>query len=356
MAARSNGPLALKLINNSQFPERETLTTLIMYKCLDLFQRKGPVIVRPALNLCQALLDTEIRLPASEFRMPYPIMGIEQPESIVKPHWPSLTIVWKMFPDTVLVWTMSPNTVCYHCLIGDDLPTMEHRLIKAEACDDQTEYNLMGVGSRIALNLCMLATFRQTELTPLPPRVHRHRRLRDQRLNRLAARHCQEVPWLESDKFIHSSCRQGLAWRATSFFPFTLNQHIGNRRRHPALLTSAESAARRRHSRRLPIVHPYWASVCRIKCRLSSQPSCLGDSGDELSCDSYRSESCILYPTRVPFGQVPGTPYSTVPPEKRGTYKFLHGLHGLLANKARYVLLCPPRVYDCRHPRHDDPV
>ena len=162
--------MAFKLINNSQFPERETSTTLIMYKCLGLFQKKGPVIVRPALNLCQALLDTEIRLPTSEFRMPYPIMGIELPEAIVKPHWPSLTIVWKMFPDTVLVWTMSPNTICYHCLIGDDLPTMEDRLIRAEGCDDETEYNLMVLGSRIALNLCMLATFRQTEVTPLPPK------------------------------------------------------------------------------------------------------------------------------------------------------------------------------------------
>ena len=93
----------------------------------------------------------------------------------------------------VLVWTMSPNTICYHNLLGDDLPTMEDRLIRAEACDDETEYNLMVLGSRIALNLCMLATFRLTELSPLPPRVQRHRRLRDQRLNRLAARHCQEV-------------------------------------------------------------------------------------------------------------------------------------------------------------------
>src|SRR5271157_5878086 len=47
----------------SQFPERETSSTLIMYKCLGIFQKKGPVIPRPALNLCQALLDTEIRLP-----------------------------------------------------------------------------------------------------------------------------------------------------------------------------------------------------------------------------------------------------------------------------------------------------
>ena len=194
------GPLAVELINSRQFPDKETSSTLIMYKCLGLFQKKGPVIVRPALNLCQALLDTEIRLPASEFRMPYPIMGIELPESIVKPHWRSLTIVWKMFPDTVLVWTMSPNTICYHTLIGDDLPTIEDRLIKAEACDDETEYNLMVLGSRIALNLCMLATFRQTALTPLPPKVQRHRRLRDERLNRLGARHCQEV--LFKDLFI----------------------------------------------------------------------------------------------------------------------------------------------------------
>ena len=88
-----------------------------------LFQKKGPVIVRPALNLCQALLDTEIRLPTSEFRMPYPIMGIELPEAIVKPHWPSLTRVWKMFPDTVLASTMSPNPICYHNLIGANSPT-----------------------------------------------------------------------------------------------------------------------------------------------------------------------------------------------------------------------------------------
>ena len=80
-----------------------------------------------------------------------------------------LTIVWKMFPDTVLVWTMSPNTICYHNLLGDDLPTMEDRLIRAEACDDETEYNLMVLGSRIALNLCMLATFRLTELNILAP-------------------------------------------------------------------------------------------------------------------------------------------------------------------------------------------
>ena len=50
VTVRANGPLAFKLINNSEFPERETSSTLIMYKCLGLFQKKGPVIVRPALN------------------------------------------------------------------------------------------------------------------------------------------------------------------------------------------------------------------------------------------------------------------------------------------------------------------
>ena len=39
VTVRSNGPLALKLINNSQFPERETSTTLIMYKCLGILRR-----------------------------------------------------------------------------------------------------------------------------------------------------------------------------------------------------------------------------------------------------------------------------------------------------------------------------
>ena len=48
VTVRANGPLAFKLINNSEFPERETSSTLIMYKSLGLFQKKGPVIVRPA--------------------------------------------------------------------------------------------------------------------------------------------------------------------------------------------------------------------------------------------------------------------------------------------------------------------
>jgi hypothetical protein len=58
------------------------------------------------------------------------------------------------------------------------------------------------------LNLGMLATFRQTELTPLLPRVQRHRRLRDQRLNRLAARQCQEV--LFKDLFIREQHHEDL--------------------------------------------------------------------------------------------------------------------------------------------------
>jgi len=215
VTVRANGPLAVELINNGAFPEKETSSTLIIYKCLGLFQKKGPVVVRPALNLCQALPDTEIRLPTSEFRMPYPIMGIELPEAIVKPQWPSLMTVWKLFPDAILVWTMSPNTVRYHNLIGDDLPTMEDRLIRAEACDDETEYNLMVLGSRISLNLCMLATVRQTEVTPLSTSVQRHRRLKEQRLDRLAARHCQEV--LFKDLFIrecpHEEYREGTGSR-----------------------------------------------------------------------------------------------------------------------------------------------
>lgn len=34
VTVRANGPLAFKLINNSEFPERETSSTLIMYKSL----------------------------------------------------------------------------------------------------------------------------------------------------------------------------------------------------------------------------------------------------------------------------------------------------------------------------------
>ncbi len=54
---------------------------------------------------------------------------------------------------------------------------MEDRLIRFESYDDETEYNLMLLGSRIALNQCMLATFRLTELTPLPPKVRNYHRV-----------------------------------------------------------------------------------------------------------------------------------------------------------------------------------
>src|SRR5271157_1688351 len=35
--------------------------------------------------------------------------------------------------------------------------------------------------------------------------------------------------WPESDKSIHSLCSQSLAWRATPFVPFPLNQHTSAR-------------------------------------------------------------------------------------------------------------------------------
>jgi hypothetical protein len=54
----------------------------MMHKCLGLFQKKRRVIVRLTLNLCQLLLDTEIRLPPSELRMPYPVMGAALPASL----------------------------------------------------------------------------------------------------------------------------------------------------------------------------------------------------------------------------------------------------------------------------------
>ena len=50
VTVRANGPLAFKLINNSEFPERETSSTLIMYKSL------GPLLCI-GLDVCRLSQD-----------------------------------------------------------------------------------------------------------------------------------------------------------------------------------------------------------------------------------------------------------------------------------------------------------
>jgi hypothetical protein len=161
-------------------------------KSLHDYMRQGPVIIKPSNELCDALKDTEIRVPVSDYRMPFNVMGVELPPSVVGDFFPCLTMVWKFKPNGLIVWTMPKDMVTYHGRYGDDMP-IEERLTQEENVDNDSDRCLMVTGSRIALNLCMLAGEYQTTTTPLPQRVRRHRQVKDPRLNRLAARHAQEV-------------------------------------------------------------------------------------------------------------------------------------------------------------------
>jgi len=189
------GPLAEQLLSGTEIPRSEIAPTALAYRCLGLWMRQGPVIIRPNLDLCRALHETEIRVSTREFRMPFPIIGVELPEEIVGRHKGSLTMAWKMFPDTVMLWTLSKyNQVMYHTMIGDTrTPTIEDQLILAEGADDEDEVRLVVLGGRVACNLVMLAAHRQISTTPLPTKTVRHRQGRDPKLQHLAARQFQQI-------------------------------------------------------------------------------------------------------------------------------------------------------------------
>ena len=79
------------------------------------FMKRGPVIVRPGPDLAAALMDTEIRVPVSEYRQPFPIMGVVDEGRLV--------MVWHA-PPMLNVWAMHASGMTYFLKIGNDLPTI----------------------------------------------------------------------------------------------------------------------------------------------------------------------------------------------------------------------------------------
>lgn len=190
----SCGENGRRLLQDSGMSQEDVGPSAIAYRCLGLFMEQGVVIVRPSLTLCEALDDTQVNIKASEFHMPFPIMAVELPPSVLGRHAGSLSVIWKICEDIVVLWTMSvaPDHVMYHTTFGNDTDTLEDRLV-ADDPDDEDERRLMTIGGRIALNCCLLASHRKTTTSPLPPRVLRNRRAQDPRLRRLAQRTFQEM-------------------------------------------------------------------------------------------------------------------------------------------------------------------
>lgn len=192
----SHDPTATGILNEirSVYGDKEASTTALQYRCLYDFMKSGPVIVRPSIELCLALADTEIRMSALDYKMAYPIIGIELPKEVVGVHYKCLTFVWRLLPEAVMVWTLSPfDLVTYHIMFGDDLPTLEDRLILQEGVDSDSDRDILTNASRIALNLGMLSAHRNVEKSPLPRNVLRQRQANNGRLRRLGLQQAQEL-------------------------------------------------------------------------------------------------------------------------------------------------------------------
>lgn len=173
---------------------KDQATMMMQIYTLHLFMKRGPVIVRPDVALCQALVDTEINFNCREYKQPFEIMGVELPREIVGDLYPCLTLVWRPNESVVMGWTPIKDTgLVYYMLIGDDLPTIEDRLRLQEGVDNETDYRMLVLGTRAVLNVCMLASCRQTDVTPLPRPIRNQRQVRNRRERRLALEVFQEV-------------------------------------------------------------------------------------------------------------------------------------------------------------------
>lgn len=192
----STGPVGDAFLDAhlSAGPRYDPAAIGIQAAALHRFMRQGPVIIRPKVDLCEALRDSEIRVPVVEYKIPFDVIGVDLPREIVGEFHPCLFLIWK-FCDVGLAVLVEDrkNHILYHMKYGMDMPSIEERLVIAEGADTDAEKDLLVTGSRIALNLGMMASQRKTMTTPLPPKVERHRRQRDDRLNRLAARHVREM-------------------------------------------------------------------------------------------------------------------------------------------------------------------
>ena len=165
------------------------MQVLTMWKLM----KRGPVIIKPSPELGRALMDTEIRMPVSEYRQPFEVMGVELPREVAGGFHPCLMVVWR--PDTrvVCAWAMINTGLTYYLRIGTDLPTIEDRIALREGVEDETDYRILIQGGRLAINACLLAAHRDTEVLPLPKPVQRQREANNRALRRQAQQVYQEI-------------------------------------------------------------------------------------------------------------------------------------------------------------------
>lgn len=175
------------------FSVEDKTTVLMQLLTLWKFMKKGPVIVKPDPNLGRALMDTEIRVPATSYRQPYEVMGVELPEEVAGPFHPCLMMVWRPNDRFVCAWVIIKTGMTYFLKIGDDLPTIEDRIALQEGVEDETDYRILIQGGRLALNACLLASHRDTDLTPLPREVRNQREARNGNLRRQGLQVYQEI-------------------------------------------------------------------------------------------------------------------------------------------------------------------
>jgi hypothetical protein len=191
----ATGPRGYEILDDKRLSVEDRCVIAMQMISLRRFMHSGPIIIRPAPELCELMAVTEVRINAADYRQPYEVIGVELPRSLVGDDHPCLVMVWNPQPGIIMCWCSVRRTgMTYHNRISIDLPTIEDRLIQGEAyCDDEREHAIMVRGQRLAINLCLLMAHRSTDLTPLPPKVARNRRAGDPRLRALARRQFQRV-------------------------------------------------------------------------------------------------------------------------------------------------------------------
>jgi hypothetical protein len=187
--------------------EQASIVALTL-KAIATFLNQGPVIIRPPLALCRALANTDIPLTVGDYRQPFPALGVELPREITGHAYPALTMVWHAHPRGLVVLTNSRKTpYTFHLVLMDgalgEPPTIEGQLRRCQPVNpNEQDEALLVHAPRIALNLGLLATFKDYDLGDLPHKVKRNRTHRDTRVRHLAQRHAQILGIRDLDLFL----------------------------------------------------------------------------------------------------------------------------------------------------------
>jgi hypothetical protein len=186
---------AKKIAQATFLPHMDRKIVLSALKCLGEFMHQGPVILRPGLVLASALLDTKLNFHSSDYRQPFKTMAVEIPKEILGMNDSKLAFVHQPFPGEMVVWMRinDPRVTTYNCTIGPDLPTIEDRIAQREWADTDEEGKFFHAVCRIAVNSGLLAATRQTQTVPLPEKMVKKRKHKNEHVRQLVGRCCQEV-------------------------------------------------------------------------------------------------------------------------------------------------------------------